>query len=100
MNKYKEMLIKINDYLDEGRNVATGSQAHFDIQYLLGIEKQDKPTQVFTSFFEEFEFGKFEDKTLLEVIESNKAYVHWCLNNNVIEIHGNIEDRFNRKMGE
>lgn len=64
-------------------------------------EPQDIPTQVFSSFFEEFTFGQYSKelpKTLLEVIETDKSYINWCLRNNVIAVSGSIEARFERKM--
>lgn len=30
---------------------------------------------------DKFPFGKYKDKTLNEVIETNPSYVQWCLDN-------------------
>jgi len=102
MGKYKDMLIKINDYLDTGEKIAVGSQAHFEIRHTLGIKKQDEPTQVFNMFFDEFTFGKFGKKhmTLMEALDTDKPYIKWCVDNNVIGVSKGIEDRFNRKLEE
>ena len=65
------------------------------------VKKQDGATQHFKSFFEEFVFGKYSHlkMTLQEVIDSDKQYVKWCLENGVISVDEKIENRFNRKLG-
>ena len=66
--------------------------------YIYKVKEGSEPTQIFHSFFDEFTFGKFNGRTLNEVIECAPAYIQWCIDNDIIDINKKISDRFDRKL--
>ena len=60
--------------------------------------------QKFESFFDEFTFGENFDrstgkgKLFVDVMDDNPGYIAWCLENDVIEISRDMEQRVDRAV--
>lgn len=63
------------------------------------LDQFNKTKQTFTSQFDDFTFGKYKGQALTDIIDDDKSYIGWLIDEGLIEIDPKIRDQVARALG-